>query len=64
MSCKGICIHHKAPKPVGSSRYANGQRLCRRCNLFIKWDGLWYPCCECKLRTRPRHPKYKAKLRE
>jgi hypothetical protein len=31
--------------------------------LFIKWDELWCPCCGNKLRTRPRHSKYKAKLR-
>jgi hypothetical protein len=29
----------------------------------IKWDELWCPCCGNKLRTRPRHSKYKAKLR-
>ena len=42
MSCKGICIRHKAPKPVGSNRYANGQKRCQQCNLFIKWmdDGV------------------------
>ena len=59
MPCKGICIRHKA-----SSRYATGQKRCQVCELFIKWDGLSCPCCGYKLRTRPRHFKLKAKLRE
>ena len=30
---------------------------------FIKWEGLWCPCCGYRLRTKPRNLKYKAKLR-
>jgi DNA-directed RNA polymerase subunit RPC12/RpoP len=30
---------------------------------FIEWEGLWCPCCGYKLRTKPRHSKFKAKLR-
>jgi hypothetical protein len=64
MTCKGICIRHKAQKPVGSGRYATGQKRCQICEIFIKWDGLWCPCCGCRLRTGPRHFKFKAKLAE
>ena len=60
MSCKGISIRHKAV----SNHYANGQKRCRVCQLFIKWDGVWCPCCRCRLRTRPRSFKFKRKLRE
>jgi hypothetical protein len=63
MTCKGICLRHKAQKPVGSGRYAIGQKRCQICELFIKWDGLWCPCCGYRLRTKPRNLKYKAKLR-
>ena len=59
MPCKGICIRYRA-----SGRYATGNKRCHQCNLFIKWNGLVCPCCECRLRTRPRHSKFKAKLRE
>jgi hypothetical protein len=59
MPCKGICIRHKV-----SNRYVNGQKRCQVCELFIKWDGLWCPCCGYKLRTRPRNFMFKAKLRE
>jgi hypothetical protein len=59
MACKGICIRYKSYR-----RYAAGSKRCNQCNLFIKWDGLLCPCCGYKLRTRPRHSKYKTKLRE
>ncbi|HEY9406573.1 MAG TPA: hypothetical protein VIP53_03900, partial [Nitrososphaera sp.] len=48
---------------VGSGRYASGQKRCQICEIFIKWDGLWCPCCGYRLRTKPRNLKYKAKLR-
>ena len=63
MTCKGICMRHKAQKPVGSGPYASGQKRCQICEIFIKWDGLWCPCCGYRLRTKPRNLKYKAKLR-
>jgi hypothetical protein len=58
MPCKGICIRHKA-----SRGYANGHKRCNQCDLFIKCEGLWCPCCEYKLRTKPRNFS-KTKLRE
>ena len=63
MTCKGICILHKAQKPVGTGRYSTGQKRCQICELFLKWDGLWCPCCGYRLRTKPRNLKYKVKLR-
>ncbi|MER3408148.1 MAG: hypothetical protein C4292_05235 [Nitrososphaera sp.] len=62
-TCKGICVRHKAQKPVGSGRYASGQKRCQICEIFIKWKGLLCPCCGYRLRTKPRNLKYKAKLR-
>ena len=58
MSCKGICVRYRA-----SNNYANGQKRCQICEIFIKWDGLWCPCCGCRLRMGPRLFKHKAKLR-
>ena len=63
MTCKGICTRYKAQKPVGTGRYASGQRRFQICEIFIKWEGLWCPCCGYRLRTKPRNLKYKAKLR-
>ena len=55
MTCKGICVRYKAQKPVGTGRYASGQRRCQICEIFIKWEGLWCPCCGYMLRTHPRN---------
>ena len=63
MTCKGICSRYKAQKPVGTGRYASGQRRCQICEIFINWEGLWCPCCGYRLRAKPRNLKYKAKLR-
>jgi predicted amidophosphoribosyltransferase len=62
MTCKGICIRHKAQKTVGTGRYSTRQKRCQICEIFLKWDGLWCPCCGCRLRTRPRNSKFKAEL--
>jgi hypothetical protein len=64
MTCKGICIRHKAQKPFGIGRYAAGQRRCQICTIFIKWDGIWCPCCGYRLRSKPRNIKFKAQLRQ
>jgi len=63
MVCKGICARHKALKPVGIGRYSTGQKRCQICEIFLKWDGLWCPCCGYRLRTRPRNLKFKTELR-
>jgi hypothetical protein len=60
MSCKGICVRYKG----ASNHYANGQKRCQVCQLFIKWNGLWCPCCRGRLRIGPRRFKLKSKLRE
>jgi hypothetical protein len=63
MTCKGVCVRHKAQKPRGTGRYSIGQKRCQICELYLKWDGFWCPCCGYRLRTRPRNLKYKARLR-
>jgi hypothetical protein len=63
MICKDICIRHKAHKPYRSGRYGNGQKRCQICEIFIKWDGIFCPCCGCRLRIGPRLFKHKVKLR-
>jgi DNA-directed RNA polymerase subunit RPC12/RpoP len=59
MGCKDICKRHRAP--VGSGRYANGQKRCQIFELFIRWDGPRCPCCGYKLRTKPRNLRLKTR---
>jgi hypothetical protein len=63
MVCKGICARHRALKPVGNGRYSTGQKRCQICETFLKWDGLYCPCCGYRLRTGPRNTKFKNELR-
>jgi len=62
MTCNGICERYQVKKPANGGRYANGQKRCQVCEIFIGWEGLWCPCCNYRLRTKPRNKEYKAKL--
>ena len=64
MTCKGICVRHKALRPIDGTRYAAGQKRCQICELFIIWESDWCPCCGYRLRTKPRNPQYKGKVRD
>lgn len=61
--CNGICVRYKAIKPHDGKRYFSGQRRCQICEIFIKWDGLWCPCCGYRLRMMPQHTKNREALR-
>ena len=53
MSCNGICVRYKAKRNSEiPSRYREGQKRCSTCEIFIKWDNHYCPCCNNKLRTR------------
>ena len=32
------------------------------CEIFIKWDMIWCPCCGYRLRTRPRNSIFKKRF--
>ena len=59
MSCKSICIRYRATKLPNKMRYANGQKRCQMCDIFIKWDGIWCPCCGYRLRTKSQSGRLK-----
>ena len=64
MACKGIHNKYKRTRKVGNSNYTEGNKRCNHCEVFIKWSGLYCPCCRYKLRTKPRNKYYKAQLRK
>ncbi len=64
MVCKGICRKYHIKKPQIGTRYGTGQKRCQVCELFIKVEGLFCPCCGYRLRTKPRNSKSKALFRE
>ena len=64
MVCKGICHKYKAKWGPHHYRYANGQKRCNVCELFVHWDGHHCPCCGMLLRNRPRISRHKQKFNE
>lgn len=56
MSCKQICLKYKS-----KGRYINGSRRCQTCDIFIKYIGVWCPCCGYRLRNNARNPTSKEK---
>ena len=61
MTCRGICHRHRAQERSGG-RYANGQKRCQVCQIYMKWDGLRCPCCRSRLRTKSRNSAFKKRL--
>jgi hypothetical protein len=61
MTCKGICHRHIAQERSGG-RYANGQKRCQVCQIYMKWDGLRCPCCKSKLRSKSRNSAFKKRF--
>jgi len=45
MTCKDICYRYKATKNLRSSYYAEGNKRCQICEIFLKWRGRNCPCC-------------------
>ncbi len=63
MHCNGTCVEYKATSnSAEGGRYEQGQKRCHECEIFIKWEGLWCPCCGHLLRTKPRGTKLKRRL--
>ncbi len=78
-TCNGICKKFQVKKPVGGSRYGEGQGHCQICNTWIDHKGAhmndgtsafedslgWFcNCCNYRVRQKPRNKVYKEKLRE
>lgn len=54
MDCDGKCIQFKK----SSRDYATeDSRFCPGCNVFMKWDGHTCPCCQRKLKSKPKNSK-------
>lgn len=63
MACKGECPKYVSPVTTGVGKYRKGLKRCQVCEIFVKWEGYWCPCCGYRLRTKPRNRVYKEKLR-
>lgn len=68
MNCNGICKKYKAKGSPAAGRYSSGQKRCNSCGIYLLWKGsvkdpkaLFCPCCNVRLRTKPRNKHYKVK---
>ncbi len=49
MACRGLCDEIGI---LGAS-YNDGVKYCRKCEVFIFYEGIFCPCCHLHLRTSP-----------
>jgi len=62
MACNGICHRYQVTKGNrNDSWYKQGAKRCTACNIYIKWEGMWCPCCGYMLRNKPKNNQYKQR---
>ena len=55
--CKGQCIiKYETKKTVANAR-ENGYKRCSKCLVFMKYEGIYCPCCGVRLKNSPRNNK-------
>ena len=60
--CNKRCKEFVAKRPIEGGRYENGRKRCNVCDEYIIWDGMFCPCCGCKLRQQTRNSKFRDKF--
>jgi len=53
-TCNGICEKLETRTISTAKKYRNGQKRCTLCGVFFTTKNNRCPCCNVKLRTRPR----------
>ena len=51
-ACKGTCDIMFADQPATSNAFQMGFKLCRQCNKYMQWDGVFCPCCGNRIRSK------------
>ena len=64
MPCNGICHRYRAKKPQNAARYSAGQKRCQICGIYMMCEGWRCPCCNYRLRGKPRNSTYKRMYHE
>ena len=67
MVCRDICKRYRFVSSNKSSRqiYLDGAVRCNSfCQIFLRWDGAFCPCCGMKLRRKPRNKQGKAMMQK
>ena len=60
-TCHGLCERLKSHSIKNNLRYQMGHKRCSLCALFFITDEIRCPCCQTRLRVKPRTRKRKIK---
>lgn len=61
--CNSACKQYKVPFHSLNGTYRAGLSKCLYCEVDIKWEGQYCPCCGHRLRKSPKNKKYKQMTR-
>ena len=53
MTCAGVCKKYKKIRNYNTP----DSKFCRACNIFMRWSKNECPCCQNKLKSKPRNSK-------
>jgi hypothetical protein len=62
MVCRNICDKLYSKVVFGISNYSQGQKYCRRCEVYMYNDEMFCPCCGMQLRLTPSSRRCKEIL--
>lgn len=63
MACSNQCERLYSPTIVDRSYYTDGKKYCRRCEIYLHYEGAFCLCCGMALRVTPSNKRDKEKLR-
>jgi hypothetical protein len=64
MVCRNLCERLYSKNTVGKARYGNGNKYCRRCEVYFLHDGIFCPGYGMALGSSPTSKKDKERLRQ
>jgi|SRR5690242_9951684 hypothetical protein len=62
MACRNLCEKLYSKIIFGKSRYEDGKKYCRRCEVYH--EGIFCTCCGMALRMSPTSKRDKERLRQ
>lgn len=66
MGCKGVCWRYKTSRGGAAFYYSEddpNRKFCSVCDCKISWPFINCPCCNFRLRTKPRNSKIHARIK-
>ena len=64
MVCRNICERLKGKPSFEYNQYIDGKKYCRRCEIFLYYNGIFCPCCGMQLRRTPSNKSGKERLKK